>query len=57
MCGCKERRAAIVTAAKAVVRGDAATAAAQAGFVARSGAQDARAALARRISTIRRPGR
>lgn len=45
MCGCAQRRTAIVTAAKAVARGDAATAAAQAGFVVRSSAQDARAGI------------
>ena len=45
MCGCAQRRTAIITAAKAVARGDAATAAAQAGFVARSTGQDARAGI------------
>ena len=50
MCGCAQRRIALVSAAKAFARGDAAMFAAQASFVARSTARDAQAALATRIA-------
>ncbi|GJE27961.1 hypothetical protein [Methylobacterium organophilum] len=52
-CRCSERRTAIVQATKAIARGDARAAAAQAGFVGRTAAEDARAALATRIATAR----
>lgn len=52
-CRCNERRSAIVSGIRSIVKGDKAAAAAQAKFVAKSSIEDAKAAYQSRISSAR----
>lgn len=53
MCRCNERRSAIVSGVRSIVKGDTAAAVDQAKFIVRSSAEDAKSAFQARVSAAR----